>query len=124
MRDRHEPPTEQRPWGRFVVVDQGVDLCVKRIEVLPGERLSLQRHGFRSEHWYVVRGVATVQLGERSFVLAAGQAVDIPLGAWHRLANPGSDLLVLIEVQTGVDCRESDIERAEDDYGRGPAGGA
>lgn len=109
---------ETRPWGRFEVLDVREGLCIKRIEVLPGERLSLQRHALRDEHWYVVQGMAHVTLGTQVLALASGQSLDIPRGTWHRVANESTGLLVLIEVQTGTDCRESDIERAEDDYGR------
>jgi len=109
---------EARPWGLFEVLDAKPGWCVKRIEVRPGERLSLQRHALREEQWVVVQGVASVQLDSRSFMLAPGEAIEIPLRSWHRLANHGDGPLVLIEVQTGVECRESDIERAEDDYGR------
>ncbi len=95
------------------------DHKVKRIVVYPGQRLSLQRHRHRSEHWYVVSGQALVTLNDDSIPLSSGMAVDIPQGAWHRVQNPGSQDLVFIEVQTGEYFGEDDIERAEDDYGRG-----
>ena len=91
---------------------------VKRIVVNPGKRLSLQRHQRRAEHWYVVEGEALVTLDKRDIPLKAGQAVDIPRAAWHRMANPGKVDMAFVEVQTGDYFGEDDIERAEDDYGR------
>lgn len=110
-----------RPWGWYEVLLDDPALKVKRILVRPGARLSLQRHHFRREHWFVAAGQARVTLDEREFTLEAGAAVDIPLGAWHRVANPGPEDLVIVEVQTGSSFDEDDIERREDDYGRVPA---
>ena len=107
-----------RPWGWYEVLLDDPALKVKRILVRPGARLSLQRHRFRQEHWFVAAGSARVTLDEREFTLEAGGAVDIPLGAWHRVANPGEVDLVLVEAQTGSSFGEDDIERREDDYGR------
>lgn len=109
---------DERPWGRFFVLDDRPELKVKRIEVLPGRRLSLQRHRRRDEHWLVVAGEALVQRDSDTLRLAPGDSVDIARGQAHRLANPGSDLLVIIEVQRGEYFGEDDIERLEDDYGR------
>jgi mannose-6-phosphate isomerase len=109
---------DRRPWGGYVILDEAADHKVKRIAVLPGQRLSLQRHRRRGEHWYVVRGEALVERDGEQFRLAPGEAVDIPLGAWHRVSNPGQGPLVFIEVQRGDYFGEDDIERAEDDYGR------
>jgi mannose-6-phosphate isomerase-like protein (cupin superfamily) len=91
---------------------------LKRIEVLPGKRLSYQKHEKRAEHWMVVQGRAVVTLEGREIPLGAGQAVDIPQRAAHRIFNPGRDLLVFIEIQTGEYFGEDDIVRLEDDFGR------
>src|SRR5688572_20072946 len=92
---------DERPWGRYEVLDDDADHKVKRIEVEPGKRLSYQRHQHRAEHWFVVRGAARVTVDGAALVLGAGQAVDIPRGAAHRIENAGDDLLVFIEVQHG-----------------------
>jgi mannose-6-phosphate isomerase-like protein (cupin superfamily) len=113
--------TGHRPWGHYEVLLDHPACKVKRIVVRPGQRLSLQRHRFRREHWFVAAGLALVSLDGRDFQLEAGQAADVPLGAWHRVRNPGAEDLVLIEVQTGESFSEDDIERREDDYGRSPA---
>ncbi len=91
---------------------------VKRIVVDPGKRLSYQRHRRRQEHWYVVAGEALVTLDGREVRVAAGSAIDIPRAAWHRVANPGTEPLVFVEVQTGDYFGEDDIERSQDDFGR------
>lgn len=112
------PLYEERPWGSYTVLDEGEAHKVKRIEVLPGRRLSYQSHRHRAEHWFVVAGEAVVTLDGNRIVVATGQAVDIPLGARHRVANEGTELLVFIEVQRGSYLGEDDIERYEDDFGR------
>lgn len=110
---------ETRPWGSFTVIDHGEKYKVKRIEVLPGKRLSYQRHSRRAEHWFVVAGIAKVTLNGQEFLVKAGEAFDIPIGSAHRVENSetGSDL-VFIETQTGDYFGEDDIERIEDDFGR------
>jgi mannose-6-phosphate isomerase len=110
--------TDHRPWGHYVVLADEPDHKVKRIVVEPGQRLSLQRHRRRAEHWYVVAGEAVVTLDDRDLPLGAGDAVDIGQGAWHRIRNPGTTPLVFVEVQRGDYFGEDDIERREDDYGR------
>jgi len=107
-----------RPWGSYTVLDEGAGYKVKRIEVLPGKRLSYQRHAHRAEHWFVVSGIATVTLDEVEHEIVPGQAIDIALGAAHRVANRGDALLVFIEVQRGPYLGEDDIERLQDDFGR------
>jgi mannose-1-phosphate guanylyltransferase/mannose-6-phosphate isomerase len=107
-----------RPWGSYESVEQGERYQVKRIRVKPGERLSLQMHHHRAEHWIVVRGTATVTRGEEEFVLSENESTYIPLGVTHRLANPGRLPLELIEVQVGAYLGEDDIVRFEDVYGR------
>ncbi|MFT4706096.1 MAG: mannose-6-phosphate isomerase [Bradymonadia bacterium] len=109
---------DERPWGRYFVLADEETHKVKRIEVTPGMRLSYQRHQHREEHWFVVSGTATVTLEGEEVTVPAGQAVDIPHKAAHRVANRGDELLVFIEVQRGTYFGEDDIERLEDDYGR------
>jgi mannose-6-phosphate isomerase len=109
---------DERPWGRYEVLDDAGTHKVKRIEVDPGRRLSYQRHGRRAEHWVVVTGTAEVTLDGRTHRLESGRSIDIPCGSAHRVANPGDDQLVFIEVQHGEYFGEDDIERLEDDYGR------
>ncbi|MET8336366.1 phosphomannose isomerase type II C-terminal cupin domain [Streptosporangium canum] len=110
--------TDQRPWGRYTVLDESEDHKIKRIEVAPGARLSYQRHTHRAEHWFVVSGLIEVTLEGEITTLAAGQSVDVPRGAAHRAANPGEEVAAFIEVQTGAYFGEDDIERLQDDYGR------
>jgi len=110
----------QRPWGSFTVLDEGPTYKVKRIEVLPGCRLSYQKHFRRSEHWMTVLGHAKVTLNDREILLDPGATIDIPTGASHRVENPGSTLLVFIEIQSGDYFGEDDIVRIQDDYGRAP----
>jgi mannose-6-phosphate isomerase len=109
---------DQRPWGNYQVLADEPDHKVKRIVVYPGKRLSLQRHRLRAEHWYVIAGQGLVTRDREEISLTAGEAVDIPRGARHRLENPGPLKVVFIEVQTGDYFGEDDIERFEDDYGR------
>jgi mannose-1-phosphate guanylyltransferase/mannose-6-phosphate isomerase len=108
-----------RPWGHYEGVDQGERFQVKRIVVTPGSTLSLQKHMHRAEHWVVVRGTAAVTIGEEERTVHENESTFIPLGAVHRLANPGRIPLELIEVQTGSYLGEDDIVRLDDVYGRG-----
>src|SRR5882762_310792 len=107
-----------RPWGSYQSVDNGDRHQVKRIIVKPGGRLSLQKHHHRSEHWIVVRGAARVTVNELVKTVHENESIYIPIGATHRLENPGKILLELIEVQTGSYFGEDDIIRIEDDYQR------
>ena len=107
-----------RPWGSYDSIDQDDGFQVKRIKVKPGARLSLQSHKHRAEHWIVVRGTARVTRDNDVFELHANQSTYIPLGAKHRLENPGTEMLELIEVQSGGYLGEDDIVRYEDVYGR------
>ena len=121
MTDEATPePTqpEERPWGRYTVLDDQPHSKVKRIEVTPGKRLSYQRHAHRAEHWFIVAGRGLVTLDGTTVDLGTGDAVDIPRGAAHRVENPGDEPLVFVEVQTGTSFAEDDIERLEDDFGR------
>lgn len=112
------PHTVQRPWGTYTVLEEGRNFKVKRIVVTPGASLSLQMHHHRSEHWVVVRGVAQVVNGEQELVLQTNQSTYIPQETKHRLANPGTEPLEIIEVQTGLYLGEDDIVRFADIYGR------
>ena len=109
---------DERPWGSYTVLDEGEDWKVKRIEVRPGKRLSYQTHARRCEHWVVVRSSARVTLDGEELDLAVGGTVDIGVGQAHRMSNPGTDLLVFVEVQRGDYLGEDDIVRLEDDHGR------
>ena len=108
----------QRPWGWYDSIDEGPNFKVKRIQVSPGASLSLQMHHHRAEHWIVVKGVAEVTNGDQVMTLNENQSTYIPLGQTHRLHNPGTTLLEIIEVQSGTYLGEDDIVRFEDTYGR------
>jgi len=112
------PQFDRRPWGSFTVLDEGNGYKVKRIEVLSGKRLSYQKHSRRSEHWTVVQGVGKVTLEGREITLEVGDTADIPLGAAHRMENPGKETLIFIEIQRGSYLGEDDITRLQDDFGR------
>jgi len=107
-----------RPWGSYQSVDNGERHQVKRIVVKPGGRLSLQKHHHRAEHWIVVRGAARVTVNEIVKTVHENESIYIPMGAVHRMENPGKIMLELIEVQTGSYLGEDDIIRIEDDYQR------
>ncbi len=107
-----------RPWGNYDSVHGGDGFKIKHIVVQPGQRLSLQAHRHRAEHWVVVRGEARVTRDGETFTLLANQSTFIPKGVKHRLENPGTSPLEIIEVQTGSYLEEDDIERFEDAYGR------
>lgn len=110
--------TELRPWGSFTILEEKPGFKIKRIEVKPGHRLSLQMHHHRSEHWVVVAGTAKVLCGEQEFLLSQNQSAYVPQFTRHRLENPGVIALVLIEVQNGQYLGEDDIVRFQDDYAR------
>lgn len=109
---------DDRPWGRWQVIDTGEGFAVKRITVKPGAKLSLQLHHSRDEHWIVVTGTAKVTRGDESFELKANQSTFIPVEVQHRIENVGAEDLVFIEVQWGPMLDENDIVRIEDTYGR------
>jgi mannose-1-phosphate guanylyltransferase/mannose-1-phosphate guanylyltransferase/mannose-6-phosphate isomerase len=112
-------PKDHRPWGWFETLVLGGRFQVKRIHVHPGGVLSLQSHHHRSEHWIVVQGTAKVTVDGAVQLVTENQSVYIPLGARHRMENPGKMPMVLIEVQTGSYLGEDDITRYEDLYARG-----
>jgi mannose-6-phosphate isomerase-like protein (cupin superfamily) len=108
-----------RPWGSYTVLEEDPEgFKLKRIEVAPGSRLSLQSHKHRSEHWVVVSGVATVTNGDEIITVQKNQSTYIPIGAQHRLENQGSEPLHIVEIQVGEYLGEDDIQRYEDNYGR------
>jgi mannose-1-phosphate guanylyltransferase len=109
-----------RPWGTYTVLETGPNFKIKRIEVKPGARLSLQMHYHRSEHWIVVSGMARVVNGEKEMFVNTNESTYIPAGHKHRLENPGLLPLVMIEVQSGAYLGEDDIVRFDDIYGRVP----
>ena len=111
-------PKTDRPWGWYDVIDRAKRYKVKSIEVKPGERLSLQMHHHRAEHWVVVEGTALVQVGDEEKLLTENESTYIPIGSIHRLSNPGKIPLRIIEVQSGSYLEEDDITRLEDVYGR------
>lgn len=112
------PRKVHRPWGWYDSIEEGARFKVKRIQVKPGASLSLQRHQQRAEHWVVVKGTAEVICGEKTITLTENQSTYIPLGEVHRLSNPGTIPLEIIEVQSGSYLGEDDIERFDDSYGR------
>ena len=115
----NSPVFDKRPWGSFTVLDDADDYKVKRLDVLPGKRLSYQRHFRRAEHWFVVRGIAKVTLNGNEILVKTGESLNVATGDAHRIENPdASEMLILIETQTGEYFGEDDIERFEDDFGR------
>jgi len=109
--------TENRPWGSFTILKEGLDYKVKLLYVLPGRRLSLQRHRYRDENWTIVSGRAAVTVDGQRTLLNPGETIRIGRGQWHRVRCHGENPLEIIEVQIG-ECIEADIERKADDYGR------
>jgi mannose-1-phosphate guanylyltransferase/mannose-6-phosphate isomerase len=113
-----QSPTVSRPWGGYSAIMNGERFQVKHLFVSPGKRLSMQKHHHRAEHWVVVRGTAEVTVDDEVRTLTENQSTYIPLGAVHRLANPGKIMLEVIEVQTGSYLGEDDIVRYQDEWGR------
>jgi mannose-1-phosphate guanylyltransferase/mannose-6-phosphate isomerase len=107
-----------RPWGSYDSVDAGPRFQVKRLTVRPGAILSLQKHQHRAEHWVVVKGTARITRNEEVFLLTENESTFIPIGAVHRIENPGTEPLQIIEVQSGGYLGEDDIIRLDDNYGR------
>lgn len=110
--------TGERPWGEYFVLEDGPQYKIKKIVVHPGQRLSLQKHLHRSEHWVVVSGAAKVTNGDSEQIVHVNESTYIPKNTMHRLENPGKIPLVIIEVQNGEYLEEDDIERFDDDYSR------
>ena len=111
---------EERPWGWFETLGTGEGYLVKRLWIRAGQRISLQRHRHRSEHWVVVAGNGTLECNGSLHKASPGTAMEVPCGAVHRAAAGSADLLI-VEVQRGDQLREDDIERLADDYQRAPA---
>ena len=107
-----------RPWGTYQKIFQEDEVWVKRVEVQPAQRISLQKHGHRSEKWIIVSGQGLVTVNELTVTVSKGSIIDIPVGVLHRIANLGKRPLVFIEVACGSDLTEDDIVRYEDDYQR------
>lgn len=115
----NSPKFDRRPWGSFTVLDEGAGFKVKRIEVLPGKRLSYQKHRHRNEHWFVVAGTAKVTLNDETIFVETDKTIDIKIGDAHRVENPSeTEDLIFIEIQRGDYLGEDDIIRLEDDFGR------
>lgn len=108
---------ERRPWGFFKVLVEAPTYKIKHIHIYQGHRLSLQRHKYRAEHWYIVQGDAFVEVDGQSGTVSAGESVDVDFEMTHRIGAPKNDV-IFIEVQTGSSFDENDIERLEDDYNR------
>lgn len=111
----------ERPWGRWAVLDKGRGYKIKRLEVEPGHRLSLQYHSFRAEQWIVISGVGRATLNKDIVALYPGVHVQVDKEMVHRIVNDGEMLLVILELQIGEICSEEDIVRIEDDYDRADA---
>ncbi len=109
---------EARPWGNFLVLRDEPHYKLKQLQVSPGHRLSLQKHQHRQEHWLVTRGMPQITVGEKTWIAQPGEYIHIPKEAQHRLANLGTDLVEIIEVQLGTYFGEDDIIRLQDDYAR------
>ena len=108
----------RRPWGTYHKIYQECGVWVKRVEVDPGSRLSLQKHNHRSEKWIIVSGEGLVVVNNLTVTVAAGSVVDIPVRVLHRMANMGKEPLVFIEVACGNKLTEEDIVRLQDDFDR------
>lgn len=107
-----------RPWGHYEALTEGHRFQVKKIVVRPGQKLSLQKHYHRAEHWVVVEGTALVTRGDEQTLVRENESIYLPLGSLHRLENPGRIPVTLIEVQSGSYLGEDDIVRFEDIYSR------
>jgi mannose-6-phosphate isomerase-like protein (cupin superfamily) len=113
-----ENNTETRPWGNYITLARNNDFVIKLITVKPSERLSLQTHAGRSEHWVITQGTGIATVGDKEIEVAYGNQITIEVEQAHRIENNGEEDLCFIEVQTGSYFTEDDIVRLEDDYGR------
>ena len=116
--DYHNGQSDIRPWGSWKVVAAADTFTLKTIEVNPGQRLSLQYHNYRSEHWIVVAGQGIVTIGGDTMSVEPGSHIYVPSETKHRIANNGDQVLVFVEVQFGTQLKECDIVRVQDDYQR------
>lgn len=110
--------SEERPWGKWTVLNEGVGYKVKLLEIAPRQRLSLQLHQHRTEYWFVISGTARVVIGERSMEIGPMRSVIVPVGTIHRIENPHAEYVTILEVQQGDKVIEDDIVRLHDDYNR------
>jgi mannose-1-phosphate guanylyltransferase/mannose-6-phosphate isomerase len=117
-KEASEHLTTFRPWGSYTILEEGRSYKIKRIVVNPSERLSLQKHYHRSEHWVVVKGTAKVTIGDSEIFIHENESAYVPKSTFHRLENPGKIPLEIIEVQNGHYLEEDDIVRIDDVYGR------
>lgn len=108
----------KRPWGHYEILHNEAGIQVKRIEVSPGQRFSLQTHRQRSERWVVIRGSGVATVGQKEIAVQKGSYIQIAVGEAHRLHNTGKEPLAIIEVQMGDYLGEDDIQRLQDDFGR------
>lgn len=113
-----EQTTFFRPWGSYTVIDEGNGYLIKTISVNSNQKLSVQRHFHRNEHWFVLEGVADIVKGNKNITLNAGESVDIAIKEVHSIANSHKDTLKVLEIQRGDIIDENDIERLSDIYGR------
>ena len=116
----HKKNYSERPWGNYQKLFEESGVWVKRVEVKPKSRLSLQKHSHRSEKWIIVCGQGLAIVNDKEIRVKHGSVVDVPLGAVHRIGNTGKDILVFIEVACGKYLSEDDIIRLQDDYNRTP----
>jgi mannose-1-phosphate guanylyltransferase/mannose-6-phosphate isomerase len=117
-KEASEHVTSYRPWGSYTILEQGSRYKIKRVVVNPGQKLSLQKHAHRSEHWVVVKGTAKVSIGDKETLIHENESAYVPKSTLHRLENEGKVPVEIIEVQNGEYLEEDDIERFDDDYGR------
>tara|TARA_Y100001960_G_C14500935_1_gene741544 strand:- start:1 stop:348 length:348 start_codon:yes stop_codon:yes gene_type:complete len=108
----------KKPWGSFEILDQGDNFTLKKLRVIPGGKLSLQRHKHRSEHWIIAQGIAEITLDDKLSILKENQRIFIPKGSKHRIHNKGDQELIIIELWYGHILDENDIERFDDIYNR------
>jgi mannose-1-phosphate guanylyltransferase/mannose-6-phosphate isomerase len=113
-----EHVTTYRPWGSYTILEQGPRYKIKRVVVNPAEKLSLQTHAHRSEHWVVVKGTAKVSIGDQEIIIHENESAYVPKSTLHRIENTGKIPVEIIEVQNGEYIEEDDIERFDDSYGR------
>jgi len=117
-KEASEHVTTYRPWGSYTILEQGPRYKIKRVVVNPGEKISLQKHSHRSEHWVVVKGAAKVAIGGEEIFIHENESAYVPKSTLHRLENAGKIPVEIVEVQNGEYMEEDDIERFDDDYGR------
>ncbi len=118
VKETQKQTTFERPWGTYTVIDEGEGYLVKTITVYPDQKLSVQRHNHRGEHWIVLEGTAKIIKGDKELTLKTGEAIDIAVKEIHSLQNPYKENLKILEVQKGDLIDENDIERLSDIYGR------